>query len=357
MGVTSVTTARVGGAVGRVKLVCLNGPNALRKSIDVKKGIGLANLARGASYGLMRPLPHLGCTVVLLSALASCADKKPANQPESTTAQATTNNASAERALRLYAFDCGEILILDISYFHPDTGTGKGEKKRFAVSCYLIVHPKGTLAWDTGFTDELVKIPDGKMVSRYGKDFAMTWVHKTLASQYQEIGVDPASINFIGISHMHSDHVGNVNLFPRATLLTQKEEYDAAFGLEPGKFGFDPTLYPTLKANPVKKLEGDLDVFDDGSVVVRRTIGHTPGHQTLFVKLPKTGNILLSGDMVHFTENWKKRGVPMQNFNKEESIKSMEKADQFLTANHATLWIQHDYEQNQTIRHAPAYYE
>ncbi|WP_394826498.1 N-acyl homoserine lactonase family protein [Pendulispora albinea] len=285
-----------------------------------------------------------------MSALTGCAsEQKPPAQPESTSAQAS-GNKPAEQGLRLYIFACGDIDILDVSIFHP--GTGQGEKKRLGASCYLVVHPKGSLAWDTGLPDELAKSPAGKK-----DDFAVERMPKTLASQYKEIGVDPASVGFLGISHMHSDHNGNANLFPRATLLMQKEEYEAAFGADPSKFGFDPSNYPTLKSNPVKKLEGDLDVFGDGSVVVKRAVGHTPGHQTLFVKLPKTGNILLSGDLVHFTENWQKRGVPVFNFNKEQSVKAMNDTAKFLEANHATLWIQHDYEQNQTLRHAPAFYE
>ena len=132
---------------------------------------------------------------------------------------------------------------------------------------------------------------------------------------------------------------------------------DAAFGAEPSKYGFDPAGYPTLRSNLVKLLEGDHDVFGDGSVVVKRALGHTPGHQALYVKLPKTGNILLSGDLVHFTDNWVHKRVPGFNFDKEQSVKTMQEVDQFLKANNATLWIQHDLEQNAGIKHAPAFFD
>jgi glyoxylase-like metal-dependent hydrolase (beta-lactamase superfamily II) len=151
--------------------------------------------------------------------------------------------------------------------------------------------------------------------------------------------------------------VGNVGLFPKAQLLVQKEEYAAAFGPEPSKYGFDPTSYASLKSNPVKTLEGDYDVFGDGTVVIKRMVGHTPGHQALFLKLPKTGNILLSGDLTHYTDNWEHKRVPSFNFNKEQSIKSLEDTEKFLKDNNAVLWIQHDLEQNAGIKHVPAYYE
>ncbi|HWL87451.1 MAG TPA: N-acyl homoserine lactonase family protein [Polyangiaceae bacterium] len=296
-----------------------------------------------------------GCIAAVLSAVAACGGEKPANSPPSTSASeqgatSTTPAATAQEGIRLYVFDCGNIDVLDVSAFHPEYG--KGEKTKLAATCYLIKHPKGTLQWDTGLSDGLLKVPEGKNVG-----FAVLHVTKGLAAQYQELGIAPDSVNFVGISHMHSDHSGNLNLFPHATVLMQKEEYEAAFSADPSKYRFDPTAYPTLKANPVKKLEGDLDVFGDGTVVVKREIGHTPGHQVLFLKLPKTGNIVLSGDLVHFAENWTKRNVPGFNFDKQESIKAMADVDQFLKANHATLWIQHDYPQNQTIKHAPAYYE
>jgi N-acyl homoserine lactone hydrolase len=255
------------------------------------------------------------------------------------------------KPLRLYVFNCGTIDVKDVSVFHP--GVGKDQHKTLTDSCYLIVHPKGALMWDAGLPDALASIPEGKTIY---DNFTLR-VSKPLAKQFDEIGVKPESIQYLGISHLHGDHVGNVNLFPKATLLMQKEEYAAGFGAEAGKFGFDPTGYATLKTNPVKQLEGDEDVFGDGRVVIKRMLGHTPGHQALFLKLAKTGNILLSGDLVHFTENWEHRYVPGFNFDKEQSLKTMDAADKFIKDNHAQLWIQHDLEQNATINHVPQYYE
>jgi len=274
-------------------------------------------------------------TTILILALAACA----------------TERTAPPSALRLYVFNCGTIDVLDVSVFQP--GIGKGERKTLTNSCYLVVHPKGTLLWDAGLPDALVQTPEGKT---FMNTFVLR-VSKTLAAQLKEIGYAPETISNLGISHMHGDHVGNVDLFPRAMLLMQKEEYEAAFGPEPGKYGFDPAAYSTLRSNPVKTLEGDYDVFGDGTVVIKRMLGHTPGHQTLYVRLPKTGNIFLSGDLVHYTDNWVHKRVPSFNFDKERSIKSMEETEQFLKANHAILWIQHDLEQNAGIKHAPAYYD
>ena len=257
----------------------------------------------------------------------------------------------AVSSLRLYVFDCGTIDVSDISLFSP--GVDKGKKKTLTDSCYLVAHPKGTLMWDAGLPDDIAKEKGGKKLS---DDFHVR-LHKPLAQQLKEVGYAGGAMTYLGLSHMDFDHIGNVSLFPKATLLMQAEEHDAAFGPNSAKFGNDPKNYPTLAANPVTKLTGDHDVFGDGSVVIKRAIGHTAGHQTLFVKLPKTGNVLLSGDLAHFTKNWENRRVPGFNFDKDLSVKAMEEQAQFMKANKATLWIQHDLEQNATIRHAPKYYE
>jgi N-acyl homoserine lactone hydrolase len=257
----------------------------------------------------------------------------------------------AVSSLRLYVFDCGTIDVSDISVFSP--GVDKGKKKTLTDSCYLVAHPKGTLVWDTGLSDEIAKDKGGKKLS----DNFHARLRTPLAQQFKATGYSPDAVTYLGLSHMHFDHIGNVGLFPKATLLMQKEEHEAAFGPDSAKFGNDQKNYPSLAANPVTKLSGDHDVFGDGSVVIKRAIGHTPGHQALFVKLPKTGNILLSGDMAHFTKNWENRRVPSFNFDKELSLKAMEEQAAFMKANKATLWIQHDLEQNAKIRHAPKYYE
>lgn len=259
--------------------------------------------------------------------------------------------APAVSSPRLYVLDCGTIAVTDISAFSP--GVDVGKKKTLTNSCYAVVHPKGTLVWDTGLSDELAALPDGKKVDA---QFHVR-LKKTLASQMKEAGIDPESVTFLGLSHMHFDHIGNVGLFPKATLLLQKEEYASAFGPDAAKFGNDAKTYPTLGANPNQQLTGDHDVFGDGSVTIKRAPGHTPGHQTLFVKLKKSGNIMLSGDLTHFTKNWDKRRVPSFNFDKALSVTSMNDMAAFVKENKAKLWIQHDLEQNAKLKHAPKYYE
>ncbi|WP_157778313.1 N-acyl homoserine lactonase family protein [Massilia violaceinigra] len=259
--------------------------------------------------------------------------------------------AAANTPLRLYVLDCGTLAVADLAAIDPVAG--KGKSKTLADACYLVVHPKGTLVWDTGLGDELAAKPEGVQAA---PGFHMS-MKKSVAAQFKEIGVAPDSVRYLGLSHMHGDHIGNVSLFPHSTLLMQKEEYAAAFGPRAASFGNDPSAYPTLARNPVTKLNGDHDVFGDGSVLIKRAPGHTPGHQVLFLQLPNTGKVLLSGDMTVYESHWHSRTVPTFNFDKPASRRTMAHMARFLKANQAKLWIQHDFEQNATLRRAPAYYD
>jgi N-acyl homoserine lactone hydrolase len=245
---------------------------------------------------------------------------------------------------KLYILNCGEGVAGDISRWSP--GVNEGQSMPFVDNCYLIKHSQGWFLWDTGIPDAVASMPDGLAP---GDPNAIHWYRpKTLAAQLEQIGVKPSDIKAMAVSHTHPDHIGNVEMFPTAMLYVQKAEYEW-----PGannQLRFKPE-------HPVTLLEGDRDVFGDGSLVILSTPGHTPGHQSLQVKLPKTGELLLSGDAVHFKSNWDNRRVPALNFSKEATVFSMEKIDAILQRDHAQLWINHDKAQRDTLKLAPEFYE
>lgn len=254
-----------------------------------------------------------------------------------------------DKDIKLYVMDCGTIQVRDISVFSP--GVDKGVSKTLTNSCYLIKHPKGNLLWDTGLTDSIG--PEG--IDKWEGAFHLS-VENPLLTQLSEIGVSPADIDFMGISHFHFDHSGNANAFTQSQLIIQQAEFDAAFGPDAEKFGFAPDTYNALDKNKTLVIKGDHDVFADGSVLIKAAPGHTPGHQVLYLDLPETGPLLLSGDLYHFTKNRINRRVPSFNFNKEQTLAAMEEIETFVSEKNAGFWIQHDLEQNQKIKHSPAFY-
>ena len=122
---------------------------------------------------------------------------------------------------RLYIFDCGQGHALDQSRWSP--GVDVGKPLDVSGNCYLIHHARGYLLWDTGVPDEVITMADGFS----GSPGSPVWHRsRTLAAQLAGIGLTAADIRYVAISHTHPDHVGNVELFPQATLLIQKAEYD-----------------------------------------------------------------------------------------------------------------------------------
>jgi N-acyl homoserine lactone hydrolase len=245
---------------------------------------------------------------------------------------------------RLYILNCGEGVAGDISRWSP--GVNEGKSMDFVDNCYLIKHAQGWMLWDTGVADAIAAMPDGQ---KPADPRATHWRRpKTLASQLEQLGVKPSDIKYVAVSHTHPDHIGNVEMFPQAMLLVQKAEYEW-----PGANNA-PRFKPE---HPVTKLEGDKDVFGDGTVTIISTPGHTPGHQSLLVKLPKTGALLLSGDAVHFQSNWENRRVPAINIGQEQTRTSMQRMADTLAKEQATLWINHDKAQRDTLKMAPEYYD
>jgi glyoxylase-like metal-dependent hydrolase (beta-lactamase superfamily II) len=244
---------------------------------------------------------------------------------------------------RLYVLHCGENHGRDQARWSP--GVNEGKPIVFSDNCYLVRHAKGLLLWDSGVPDAVAAMPEG-MATGGG---AITYKRsKTLLGQLAELGVKPADIRYLAISHTHGDHVGNVDAFPEATVLMQGAEYDWAFA--EGKKPFTP------RGN-IEKLTGDRDVFGDGSVVVIATPGHTPGHQSLLVNLEKTGPVILSGDAAHFQDNWEHRRIPTMNTSKEQTLASYARIEQLIAERKAQFWINHDKAQSDGIRHAPEFYD
>ncbi len=243
---------------------------------------------------------------------------------------------------KLYVLDCGWSHNADVARWTP--GINVGKPIDMSENCYLIHDSQGYFLWDTGYPDNVASMADG-LVSQGGATVVRR--NKTLAAQLAELHVAPDDIKYVGISHTHPDHTGNIALFPHSTIVIQKAEYDAVMATKTPPFGAD---------HPVMKLEGDKDVFGDGSVMIISTPGHTVGHQSLLVHLPKTGWVILTGDAVHLKDNWDNRRVPSMNVDKDKTVASMQRLADLMAQHHAQIWINHDKVQSDQQKHAPQFY-
>lgn len=236
---------------------------------------------------------------------------------------------------RLYRLDCGTFTIKDYNAFFSDTLAYKPGPKEITDSCYLIENGGRYLLWDTGIGAEL----KGKTTDA---GFAIMKLNKTVVEQLGEIGVKPEQVDMVGISHFHSDHIGQAANFPGATLLIGTEDY-AALSAKPANPQLEPArLKPWIEdGGKVEAVSGDRDVFGDGKVVMLNMPGHTPGHHSLLVRLA-SGPVLLTGDLYHFTEQVAHKGMPAWNHNRADTLASMDRFDKMAKNIGAKVVIQHE---------------
>jgi N-acyl homoserine lactone hydrolase len=251
--------------------------------------------------------------------------------------------------LRLYVLDCGHATFKDMGGF-SDTGEYDGLAGEIAVPCFLIRHPKGDLLWDAGLGDHYNYPKEG---SDAAPGVHVT-VPVTLLAQLQSLDLAPKNLNFIAFSHLHWDHTGNANEFPDAVWIMNKSELAAALTLPPPG-GVLPETWSVYKNAKTETIEGDYDVFGDGTVMILRTPGHTPGHQVLKLTLKKSGTVILSGDLYHLRGNRVFKRVPVYNANRADTLASMSRVEAILKNTHGRLILQHDPREFQSLPMPPAY--
>ncbi|HEY4920367.1 MAG TPA: N-acyl homoserine lactonase family protein [Xanthobacteraceae bacterium] len=276
--------------------------------------------------------------------------------PHANAASKLPDPTNAGVAQKLFRLDCGHSLANDESVWTP--GENVGRSIAFSSTCWLMKHGNEWLLWDTGVPQSALNNPKGWSTL---PKLIVYHLDKTLTDQLAEIGLRPGDIGRVAISHTHGDHIGNMGLFPNAAILMQRAEYDWIHSANGPNDNVNQlmALARSLMGAPKNLLliDGDTDVFGDGSVVLVSTPGHTPGHQSLLVHLKNSGFIILSGDVVHSEDNFNRNTVPTLNTDKAASIASMERIRQMIAAYKATLFINHDKRQTDTLKLIPAFYD
>lgn len=231
--------------------------------------------------------------------------------------------------MQLWRLDCGKLLIKDFNSFFSDTLEYKPGPREIVGSCYLIRHGEDYLLWDTGYPAAFKgqKVDRGDVVAS---------ISVTIADQLAELGLKPADVDVVGISHMHSDHTGQAKDFPQAKLVVGKGDFELTKG-ERDPFG--PWRADGAK---LQLMHGaDIDVFGDGSVIALNLPGHTPDHMALLVQLA-SGNVMLTGDMYHATEARAMKGVPPFNTSRAETLASIDRFERLAKHWNAKVIIQHE---------------
>jgi glyoxylase-like metal-dependent hydrolase (beta-lactamase superfamily II) len=274
-------------------------------------------------------------------------------------ASALSGAAQTPAPLRLYVFDGG---VLESDPGRYRLKPNEVVTSQLSIAMYLVVHPRGTLMWDAGAVPDNWWVPDGgrpvvrQLVLSNGQDRQVT-LRTPLAAQLAAAGHKPENTTYLALSHYHWDHVANANYFGRATWLVRRSERDGLFP-NPQPQPPYPSGYAYLQNSKTTIITGDdHDVFGDGTVVIKSTPGHTPGHQVLYVRLPRTGGVVLSGDLYHYPEERSLNRLPTTEFNEQQTARSRQELDAFLKKTGAQLWIQHDLTAHTKLRKSPEYYD
>lgn len=234
---------------------------------------------------------------------------------------------------KLWRLDCGHFRVNQLNIF-SDTQAYGGQSRELVGSCYLIKDGDAYMLWDTG-------LPAAMIGARSDTTQPISpSLNRTIVDQLAELGIKPEQIGLIGISHYHFDHTGQAASFPKAKLVIGAGDLKAA---RADQDGIGKPLAPWLgEGAKVEAVEGDKDLFGDGSVVMVNFTGHTPGHHGLLVRLPKTGAVLLSGDVAHFHENLDSDGIPTFNTDRADSLAAMDRFRKLGASLKAVSIIQHD---------------
>lgn len=265
--------------------------------------------------------------------------------------------AQAQEGPKLYVFTSGSLggfpkAALQIG--------GTGNIDYAPVGFYVLKHPKGNVMFDCGNNDKTITDPDGWW-GPLAKGFGLKMTKDdAIPAQLAKIGMKPEDIKYLVVGHMHLDHGGNVGQFQKSTLVVQDDEMKAAWWPDVGySVYYIPGDFADTKKMDVMRLNGDFDLFNDGSVRIFRAPGHTPGSQFMVVKLPKTGSVILTSDVVYLKESLDKNLIPpIPGTNSPSDMyKSYARIRHIRDVEKAQLFIAHDAELFKATKKAPEYYD
>ena len=217
---------------------------------------------------------------------------------------------------------------------------------------FIIDHPKVLAVFDTGNN---VAISDGNCKSHWN-----SWICDALQpsqtraevidKQLEKVGYSVGDVKIVITSHSHLDHIGNIEMFPNAIHVIQKKELYQAWWPEKFQRGGAHVMadYDDARDFTYFELDGDYDLFGDGSVIVISTPGHTLGHQSVKVQLAETGTVLLTQDAVWVEENLE--GYPAGlNYSILDYNKSIQRIKMLRDIENAQLWLGHSMKQHEEM--------
>jgi N-acyl homoserine lactone hydrolase len=249
--------------------------------------------------------------------------------------------------VRVFALTCG--------WLSSDLGlilAGESGIVRLPIPAYVIQHPRGTVLFDSGMHPELQRDPMGRLGPVVGPLFGVEFAAgEEIGGRLVSLGIDPARVDYLVNSHLHFDHAGGNAQIPNARLVVQRAEWEA--GADPdraARSAFDPRDYDL--GHELQLLDGEHDLFGDGRVVCVPTYGHTPGHQSLRLRLDGASTIVLAGDACYLRRTLENLHLPRYVYDREAMLAVLHRFREWHAAG-THIFYGHDAEFWATVPQAP----
>ncbi len=276
---------------------------------------------------------------------------------------ATWAKAASPEGMKLYVFTSGTLTLAKSIIQSGGEGT-----VTIPVGFFVVQHPKGNVLFDTGNNDRIITEPEywGPFVAALDPGRSPD---VAIDVQLQKIGLTPDDIDFVVLGHFHVDHAGNVGKFLNSTFVYQRDEIRAAYWPAPGYATFYKSDDFAMLRNDLGKsmpnkykaieLDGDLDLFGDGSVLIKRSVSHTPGSQIMVVRLPNTGTVVLPSDAVYLEENLNGNILPSVGsvYSPEGMLDAYQYVRYLRDSEGADIIYAHDPDVFKAHKHAPEFYD
>ncbi|MBF6568971.1 MAG: N-acyl homoserine lactonase family protein [Candidatus Binataceae bacterium] len=220
------------------------------------------------------------------------------------------------------------------------------------VPTYVIEHPKGLVLFDSGCNPSVATDPQGYWGHIADYLHVRFTPELVVDAQLRQHGYRPEDIRYVVVSHLHLDHAGGLALFPNARFFIMRGELNYAYWPEKrhrAAFKIND-LMPTRRFDWIE-LEGDTDLFDDGSLLMMKTPGHTPGESSLLVRVRDHQPIVLTGDTLHLRGQFNHLAPSETDFDRVAASASVARLKDLRDRGEARVWVMHDPEDWATYPH------
>lgn len=254
---------------------------------------------------------------------------------------------------KMYVLLCGfEIL--------PQTVSLRDIGARFIISvpisAYLLDTDAGWVLFDTGLDEANLRDRsklDAMFLEPGWDPPPVVKPHHELERQLNEIGIGFADISTVILSHLHADHTGHIKRMPQARFIVAQREWDYVKSGEAPYYFFGSDY--DLPGLDWQFVSGDHEVMPGLTIIA--TPGHSPGHQSLLVTLPNTGEVVLAADVGDMMRNFDEEILPGGSTNDIEALASIRRINREVAERKAMLFLTHDPVLIQQIRLAPEFYD